>query len=285
MNAKKVVPPWIGDPHGLITMAELIEFNAQHFWDWAKAIEKSLHAFASNPELGPTKFSPVDKTDLLKSMASTKEMCEQYNLRSSVDQVDRISSALSSGDCTFDSMFRLSEALRDRISDDLKACSFKMIPSDRVKYYRQDALFGDEVSKQFPSALSDTREAGNCFAVGCFTASVYHLMRVLEHGLIAQARIFHVDTSYENWNKIIEQIETKVRDLATDPNRPPDWKAVQEFHSQAAQSFILFKNAWRNYVAHTRGSFYTPERAEEIFVGVKSFMIKLAEGGLKEIGP
>jgi hypothetical protein len=70
-------------------------------------------------------------------------------------------------------------------------------------------------------------------------------------------------------------------------NQHPAWKArsdckdQQEFYSQAASHFVVFKDAWRNYAAHCRGKFDEQE-ASDIMTAVRAFMDKLASGGLRE---
>jgi hypothetical protein len=54
---------------------------------------------------------------------------------------------------------------------------FVHIPPDRQGYVDQDNLFGEGVTAAPPSAAQDIRDAGNCFAVGLATATIFHLMR------------------------------------------------------------------------------------------------------------
>ena len=102
-----------------------------------------------------------------------------------------------------------------------------------------------------------------------------HLMRVLETGLSVFAAKFSVPADHANWQNIIERVEKAIRGMGTDPAKAPDWKDQQEWFSQAASHFMLFKDAWRNYTAHARGK-YTEEEALIIFGSVRAFMQKLA---------
>jgi hypothetical protein len=80
---------------------------------------------------------------------------------------------------------------------------FVRIASDRKSYFEQEHLFGPEVDIAFPGAASDIRDAGDCLAVENNTAAVFHLMRVVEHGLRALA-----------WDREIEVAKGPL-DLAT----------------------------------------------------------------------
>jgi hypothetical protein len=152
---------------------------------------------------------------------------------------------------------------------------FMYVPSDRAAFYGKEDLFEEEVKDKFTSASFDIKESGNSYAAARDTACVFHLMRVLEIGLAVFAKEFSISADHTNWHNIIEQIEARVRAMASDPNRKPGWKEDQEFYSQAASHFMFLKDAWRNYTAHARGK-YTQEEAQTIMMNVRSFMQKLA---------
>jgi hypothetical protein len=63
--------------------------------------------------------------------------------------------------------------------------------------------------------------------------------------------------------------------------RPARKLATARPYSQIASSFMIVKDAWRNYTAHARGK-YTEEEADAIYRNVGSFMKRLAEHGIHE---
>jgi hypothetical protein len=163
------------------------------------------------------------------------------------------------------------------IHHDLEGFVFEAIPIHRVEFYEQQSLFGAEVHASFPSASFDIREAGNCYALGRWTASVFHLMRALEPGLTTLGALFGVTLSHTTWGPFIEQIESKIREMPKDPiwKAAPDWKEQQEFYAQAASHLGIVKDAWRNCTAHARGK-YDEKEASDVMTGVRAFMEKLA---------
>jgi hypothetical protein len=179
---------------------------------------------------------------------------------------------------------RILEDLEDRvlfILDRDKAEGY-FIPSvgngDRVKLVPKplSQLFGEDVCKNFPSAMSDLREAVICLAMSRSTATVLHLMRALEVGLSALAKYFSVPSDNPNWQNLIERIEKSIREIGNDAQRrPTDWKEQQMFFSNAATHFMFIKDAWRNHAAHGRVK-YTEEEAAGIFGNVRGFMQKIA---------
>jgi hypothetical protein len=107
-------------------------------------------------------------------------------------------------------------------------------------------------------------------------------MRVLEIGLVSFARLFPaVPTNKENWQQIIEKIESEIREMPKVAMKASDWKEKQEKYSQIANNFMFFKDAWRNYTAHARGK-YTEDESDVIYRNVRSFMQGLTAQGISE---
>lgn len=163
---------------------------------------------------------------------------------------------------------------------------FFRLSSEESEKFANDELFGPEVAEAFPSdeSLYEIREAGSCFALGRYTASVFHLMRVLEKGLKALADdlqvAFSIPFEYENWQNIIEQIEAKIRELEKQAKGQKKTDALKTY-SEIARQFRYFKDAWRNGVAHSR-EVYDEHGAASIFAHVKEFMQDISKHGLKE---
>jgi hypothetical protein len=69
-------------------------------------------------------------------------------------------------------------------------------------------------------------------------------MRVLEIGLLAFAKRFpNVPTDKENWQQIIEKIESEIRAMPNVAVKALDWKEKQEKYSQLATNFMFLKDA------------------------------------------
>src|SRR5207245_7948003 len=114
-------------------------------------------------------------------------------LDSSVDATDGIRTCTSSF-----------KELSERIRDDLQARLFLWIPPERSRFYSQKKLFGKLVADKFPQASEDIEEAGKCLALGRGTATVFHLMRVMEGAVEEMARLLTVaiHTPY-SWAQIL----------------------------------------------------------------------------------
>ena len=103
-------------------------------------------------------------------------------------------------------------------------------------------------------------------------------MRVLEVALVALGKVFGFSFSHTNWGPAIDQLESKIRGMGSDPawKSMPDWKDQQEFYSQAVSFQGVTKDAWRNYTAHARGTF-DPKNAKVMLVNVKLFMERISQ--------
>lgn len=143
--------------------------------------------------------------------------------------------------------------------------------SDFLKKWKDD---WGPVPKSFPSAEGDIVAGVDLWALGHSTASVFHFMRVLEHGLRALANEFGRNFDVHNWQVIIDQIEAEIRALGkTLPAGIPKSERLQ-FLSEAAKEFVYFKDGWRNYVSHNRAT-YDEHQARSVLEHVRSFMTDL----------
>ena len=255
-------------------------YHLGHLLSEAKDItktEENLHeTLLTKEQQESIRISRDNRTRLLKLLEGS---CLEIGLPQTLKSVRRLQARHESSSPT-EILTVLMEVDR-RISDEMEDHLFMHVPPTRSTRYDQKEAFGPDVAKSFSSAKFDIWEAGNCFAAARYTACVFHLMRVLELGLGAFAGIFNVPSDHANWHNIIESIERKIRDMGNDPNRTSDWKDRQELYSQIASSFMIFKDAWRNYTAHARGK-YIEEEADAIYRNVGSFMKRLAEQGIHE---
>ena len=139
------------------------------------------------------------------------------------------------------------------------------------------------VIEKFPSAKEDIRAAVDCWALGHGTAGVFHLMRVLEYGLTVLAADLGKDVGVQNWQNVIDQIESEIRNLGKTLPRGIEKSDRLLFLSQAAKELVYFKDGWRNYVSHNRGT-YDQYQARSAMEHVRSFMTVLASR-LSEASP
>jgi hypothetical protein len=125
-----------------------------------------------------------------------------------------------------------------------------------------DALT-EKVTTPWPVAWANLNDAKICYGMELGTACVFHCMRAAEKILTTLAVSLGRNPTRENWQNIIEAIESDIRDL-DNLQKGADREKKQTFYSQAAMQFRYIKNAWRNHVMHGRMS-YDPKQAHDIW--------------------
>jgi hypothetical protein len=177
--------------------------------------------------------------------------------------------------------------LNNNLLTELSDAWFLMIPADRRFVYEQPhPIFGANTHQAFPGARRDIAAAGRCYALDEWTACVVHLMRALEHGLRWLAKRVGLkpeDVEKENWKKVIDLIEKKIRELEQLPKGPTKSENVQ-FLSEAATQFRWFKDAWRNDAAHGN-EYYDEREGAPIFLHISDFFRHISVEAIKDVQP
>ena len=116
----------------------------------------------------------------------------------------------------------------------------------------------------------DISEAGKCLALNRATASVFHLMRIMEIAVQRFGDKIGVALATDkNWQNILEEINKAIKAL--------DQKSLKtKAYAEASAHLYNVKVCWRNAVMHPKQT-YTPAEAEVLFPAVKSFIRDLAE--------
>lgn len=157
---------------------------------------------------------------------------------------------------------------RSRLEDEVESTRFYCLaPGSAELYSPQEPLFGKEVEARIEKASDDISEAGKCFAVGRYTASVFHLMRAMEAAVKELSAHLKIEKLEREWGKLLSDIRTKIEAMPKGRERD-DWSEVHA-------NLYHVKQAWRNDTMHPKAT-YTEEEAREVFDATKAFMGNLA---------
>lgn len=116
----------------------------------------------------------------------------------------------------------------------------------------------DEVLRAFPSSKFEIESACDLYALHHFTASVFHFMRLAEHGLRALASELSVSLpknkpiTHANWQDIIKHCDDRVKEVTGKAPAGDAKDAALAFYSAALSHLVHLKNAYRNDVMHAR---------------------------------
>lgn len=188
--------------------------------------------------------------------------------------------------------------------------SMRLTPTHQIQYNAAPKdqwvkPFGDAVFDAFKDAQYDAEQVALCVVVGASTASVFHLMRVVEWGVrklgddlgvknikeILKPPAISVTTGARKkraplyrlkpiesctWETIQGYLRKKA-DKKVQALRPGAIKDKQQmFYASIFHDFNGFKDAWRNHVMHTK--IMVQEDESLIILGhVKRFMAAIAE--------
>lgn len=193
-------------------------------------------------------------------------------------QVERLQAA-SETDPIAHLQVRIQE-LRSNLINEMAAHLFLCVPSSNKWLFLEPEkdYWTVEVCDAFADARQDLRECARCLALGMWTASVFHGMRSVQHGLHRLADrlgvTFTRDIDVLNWNEILQGIEKKLKQMANQPKTPARDAEIL-FGSSASSHFFGIKEAWRNYVMHGRSTYDEPQ-AHAIAANVRSILKALA---------
>jgi hypothetical protein len=245
-------------------------FNAAMFFGMSRIIFSRTQAYGLTHEL-----TAKEKAETLKAIVPLKEQGQMHDLSGLLAAFSSIDRLFAAGTVAGGDAKHQLELLANGIRFDLEREKFFHMSLSDSKRYNLSEPFGSDVVKNFPSATFDSREAGNCFAVSCYTACVYHSMRVLEYGLKAFLNEFPtLNPSNPNWGVILNEIEKEVIAL-------PKANPKKERYLGLITDFRIFKDAWRNDVAHA-GTKYLEDDGDSIYRHVGRFMKGLAANGYHE---
>ena len=271
VNAPVTIPRY-----GLWSLWDMLERHAGVFAEGFATLTEAKHLAAlyglngnNPPEPGIRQLAKNGSFRLRQAL-----ICADMN--SLVPSLDRLDMAIDGPGAM--PLMNLSQAIMHTlggIRDHLGAEWFFHLDLQDVPLYAAQEPFGETVSKRFPKAAEDIAEAAKCLALQRPTASVFHLMRVMELALRALAqklKITTIDPSVENWNKITDHVNKAINAL---PAKTAVEQSRKAKFGAATAHLNSVRIAWRNEVMHPKQS-YSREEAHAIFSAVRAFMVDLA---------
>ncbi len=165
--------------------------------------------------------------------------------------------------------------LRETIRSGLERQLVYRYPQDKSEMLMDWTSDWANLLRSFPSAKGDIIAGVDLWALGHSTASAFHFMRILEYALSALARHQRTVLDVQNWQNVIHQMESSIKQAGKNLPRGQEKTDRLQFLSEAAKEFMYFQDGWRNHVAHNRAT-YDEHQARSILEQVKGFMIVLS---------
>jgi hypothetical protein len=138
-------------------------------------------------------------------------------------------------------------------------------------------LFSPGVVANFGSISKEIEEAAKCSVVNRHTASVFHLMRVMESGLRSLGKTLNdpdLDPKKNpSWESILRKCDLELQ--KAHDKKIAEWQTDPLFFSTATANVRAVKDAWRNPTMHVEID-YDEERSRDVWNAVRAFMRHLA---------
>lgn len=251
------------------------------------------HATGSTADLGQGALMLLSNDQYAKIRESAKsyiECCVQLDLKTTESAIDNVLALIDQATPTakgdqvkfeFELLTQIRTALTGlavALKNEAKSKSYYLLESTKANLYEPtEPLFGAKFEAQFPSCALDLTGAAQCRALGQYTPAVFHLMRIMEHGLRAVSQCLGapavISGSARNWGVMLVEIEKTLKARMTAGTLG---SADREFIESMHTSLDSVRRAWRNPTMHI-GNSYTSQEAEQIYVVVKGFMVELAD--------
>src|SRR5437016_11373181 len=177
-----------------------------------RALEDEIATWAPRPILGPRPPLPSDQERMDKVLGIlilARTYSEALSFTSSTRQLARIKARLNQGTdpstgrghIPLTELSTMVAELRTRLGEDLQDRVFFCIadPARIQKFFKPcpdkafeghlifkelNEVFDPEALRRFPEATDDIADACDCYLHDCATASVFHLMRIVEVGIL-----------------------------------------------------------------------------------------------------
>ena len=146
---------------------------------------------------------------------------------------------------------------------------YHITPAEAELYVEGLHVFDSEVLDKFHDAQFDLDQAIKCKAFDRHTASVYHLMRAMEHALhvISKDIGVHLNKNW-NWATIIQKLDKKVKPMPKGDNK--------DYWSTIIVQLGRLKDCCRNKTMHVAAE-YSKEGADNVYLAVKALLTSLTE--------
>lgn len=235
-----------------------------------------------------------EATDLENMIKGFKDLSEQISLQNAADRCSIFSEKVRAG-ITFRMLGFQAETLIEAVNAELCHRQFVFIPSDRASLHDKWRKDWAEVLQTFPETSTEIEQALDCYVLDMNTASVFHLMRVVELGLRALCQHFGLlklkskkksgrfemlPIAHATWDAMLAKLQVKVDAKINNLRRGPARQKLQELYHPLMLDVRAIKDAWRNQAMHCRAT-YIAEEAAAIQRRVHDFMTGLACAGIK----
>ncbi|MDR3464988.1 MAG: hypothetical protein P4M07_03495 [Xanthobacteraceae bacterium] len=209
-----------------------------------------------------------------------KQQADQLELQAVHDRLERFSQKIRIRIRLYDFQAEV-RTLRETIESGISFKYFYKYPQRKAEVLLRASGEWAAINKAFPAVEAEAKCAADLYALDHNTGSVFHSMRVAEHGLRALAKERRIvigknkPVEWATWQDIIRALEAEAKVIGGKKVGRAKDRAL-EFYSGAIADLNGFKDEYRNLVMHVRAE-YDELQALRAYQRVHAFMERLAK--------
>ena len=158
-----------------------------------------------------------------------------------------------------------------------------VLPRISEEKYESPLKGWELIVETFPDVQNDVEEMNKCLAFGRDAAAIFHVLLVVEAGLIQLGKFLGVKDRKPGWDATSKSLQSAT--AAGRSTAPHKIRKHFSFLELVAKDVHSMKMAWRNKVSHADNhlflmtSDFRPEVADKIITACHGFMLLLATEG------
>jgi len=280
-------PQWFQREYQFVSLMEILRLYAERYC----RLSGNAVLLCSNLDLFDNGFPNGALVEemigpFIQRLYEMKEESERLGLTATRDAIKLALSRAGTG-ADFTAFSQLCGYVPLALEEELKGKVCFILPGCSQDFYTRPLEGWEPILEVFPEAQDDVEQMNRCRAFGCESAAVFHVLLVVEFGLIALGKFLGVSDHKPGWDatcNAIEKILKEGRGVVA-----PTILQHFAFLEQINKDMQSMKMAWRNKVSHAANNLrlltsdFKPEVANKIITSVHGFMLLLAtEGPLRK---
>ncbi len=288
----RAVWPWQAEPYRLWSLLDMIDrFPLRMFGSFLADFERTMagldmliHPARSEANLRSFHIQAIQSFQ--RTLTGMVTACQDGNvpLTYAVEMQARdfMARAMDSEVRDIQPLLEHARLTRQAILHDLEGHLFLHVDNASHKFYTEPLAGWESVTRRFGCAF-DIEEARKCFALGRYTAAIFHLMKTVEAAVIRlQAFLGDEPDVRAHFGSVVGKLERMLQ--KDDYVRVPEHlKGHLQFLREILTQLHAVKDSWRDKVSHADAHIvptdtFTEELAKDVHDATLALMKKLATG-------
>lgn len=256
-------------PEVLVLMAHMLGTNDRSVDESGNIVTDKILPESSR-ELGPKIFEFFE------------QHCIPLNLVASNASLKKLITLYRNPTATQGKLQNATQELYGRLLDEMGGQYFLSLDASEASRFEEWESGWEKIIERFPESMRDIEEMNKCFALGRYTASMFHALHVAEWGAIKLGEFIGAEDPKKGWGATERRLRALIN--GGHQNLPPCLSEKFEFLEQMNREIDSMILAWRHKVDHAANRLaivpnaeFTPDIAKHIISAVRIFMHRLIE--------